>query len=103
MRSSHALVFALSLVVACSGGATMSDGGDLDGGDAGPLSIDAAGTDATHMPGTDAGSPDLGPGRTGDRTVATTGADTGDCIAAPCHTFDYAGTQLRSGETLIVE
>jgi hypothetical protein len=40
---------------------------------------------------------------TGDRVVATTGADRGDCSTNPCLTFDYAGTQMRASETLVVE
>ena len=44
-----------------------------------------------------------GTAATGDRVVATTGADRGDCSADPCLTFGYAGSKMRAGETLVVE
>src|SRR5205809_4561142 len=36
------------------------------------------------------------------RHVATTGVDTGDCVAAPCRTIGYAITQSTSGDTISV-
>ena len=35
------------------------------------------------------------------RHVATTGADVGDCVAAPCRTIGYAITQSASGSFLV--
>ncbi|HET9956909.1 MAG TPA: right-handed parallel beta-helix repeat-containing protein, partial [Polyangiaceae bacterium] len=43
------------------------------------------------------------PPEASDRIVATTGVDRGDCSIDPCLTFRYAGTQMRAGETLVVE
>jgi hypothetical protein len=50
----------------------------------------------------DVGTSDTGEPVTGDRWVSPSGTDSGDCSGEPCRTFDYAGSQMASGETLIV-
>jgi hypothetical protein len=36
------------------------------------------------------------------RSVAPSGSDTGDCIASPCHTIQYAVNQAAAGDTVMV-
>lgn len=36
------------------------------------------------------------------RSVAPSGNDTGDCIASPCHTIQYAVNQATAGDTVMV-
>lgn len=68
-------------------------------GNAGSEAGGAAGADT----GGAGGSAGTGAIATGDRVVATTGADRGDCSTDPCLTFAYAGARMRAGETLVVE
>lgn len=77
-------------------------GGSATAGTSGNAASEA-GAAAGDDTGGATGSAGMGSATTGDRVVATTGTDRGDCSTEPCLTFDYAGTQMRAGETLVVE
>lgn len=63
----------------------------------------SGGNGATGGAGATGGSGGSAGAATGDRYVATNGADSGDCTTNPCKTLDYAGQQLQSGEVLVIK
>jgi len=95
------MTMALALLAGggCGDDSTATDAG-VDGATPGR---DGGGGDDGRVPDADGGGGvDSGAPAMGDRYVAETGTDTGDCSTDPCRTFDYAGAQMRSGETLVV-
>lgn len=75
-----------------------TDGGPTEGG---PTSATVADDTSSSTDDASDGSSDGGEVM-GDRYVAQDGVDAGDCSVDPCLTFAYAGTQLQSGEVLVV-
>lgn len=122
VKNTASLLF-VTVLVACS--QTGQDSGNSDaatatsgasGGVAGSTFVEAQ-TSGSQSSGddtstgeasdtSDSGTPPLDPNDpgdiAGDRFVAKSGEDVGDCIAAPCLTLAFAGAQMQPGEVLVV-
>lgn len=89
------------LAVACGDDAASGGAGGANEG-AGGSGQGASGSGGAGSGGEAQGGSGQGGAAVGDRYLATTGVDTGDCSVEACATLAYVATQTSAGETVVV-